>query len=72
MLTEAKYRQKYGNTFKSIAKSMAILLLKKNHFWYRNTFINKVLILVLQYIYKVLLTSLLIPINHSILSKFIS
>ena len=52
---EAKHCQK---NFKSIAKSIAILLLKKYHYCYHNTFSYKVLVLVLQYIYKVLLTSL--------------
>ena len=58
MSTEVKYRQKYSNTFKSIARSIAILLLKSYRRCYCITFIDKVLVLVLQYIYKVLLTSL--------------
>ena len=55
MSTEAKYWPKYCNTFKRIAKSIAIFLLKKYRYWYRNTFIDKVL--VVQYICKVLLSS---------------
>ena len=54
MSIEAKNWQKYYNTFKNIT----ILLLKRYHYWCRSTFIDRVLVLVLQYIYKVLLTSL--------------
>ena len=46
MLTEAKFWENYCNTFKNIAKSIAILLLKK--YWYCNTFIDKVLVLELR------------------------
>ena len=56
MSTEVKYWQKYCNTSKCITKSIVILLLKKYRYWYRNIFLDKVLVLVLQYINKVLLT----------------